>query len=206
MKLSELIKGLDNVEVRGDSDVEIMSINHDSRKVSGGSLFIAVKGFMHNGNTFIPSAVKKGAAAVMTDEITDGVEVPLVLVQDVRKSLSLISDRFYGSPQEALVMVGITGTNGKTTTSYMVKSIFETGGIDCGLIGTIGHLVAGREITALNTTPEATDLLIDAQVVEARVTADDGAVSGVESEVGHRPVLGANATRGGGWLCPQPHH
>ncbi|MFC1607531.1 UDP-N-acetylmuramoyl-L-alanyl-D-glutamate--2,6-diaminopimelate ligase [Candidatus Latescibacterota bacterium] len=158
MKLKNLIQNIDNVTITGDPEVEITSIQHDSRKVGNGSLFVAVKGYRFDGDTYIPKAVENGAAAVMTGESRNGIGVPVVHVQDIRKSMALIADRFYSSPQEALVMAGITGTNGKTTTSYMVRSIIETGGLGCGLIGTIRHLVGNREILAVNTTPEASDI------------------------------------------------
>ncbi|MFC1573703.1 UDP-N-acetylmuramoyl-L-alanyl-D-glutamate--2,6-diaminopimelate ligase [Candidatus Latescibacterota bacterium] len=158
MKLNNLLRALDNVKVLGSTEVEIHSIHHDSRKVDYGSLFIAVKGFMSNGNDYITAAVQKGAAAVMTDSDIAVTDVPVVRVQDARKAMALVSDRFYGNPQDLLIMTGITGTNGKTTTSYMVKSIFEACGFSCGVIGTIRHLIGKKEIVAANTTPEAPDI------------------------------------------------
>ena len=169
MKLNDLLHALDNVEVLGSTEVEIHSIHHDSRKVDYGSLFIAVKGFMSNGNDYIPTAVHKGAAAVMTDSDVTVTDVPVVRVQDARKAMALVSNRFYGNPQDLLIMTGITGTNGKTTTSYMVKSIFEAGGFSCGVIGTIRHLIGNKEIAAANTTPEAPDIHASlAEMVEAQ--------------------------------------
>ena len=158
MKLSELIQRLDPVVVTGDTEVEIRSVAYDSRKVSEGTLFIAVRGFKEDGNMFIPAAVRNGAAAVISDDPAVEVNATCVRVQDARRAMAVVSDRFYGRPQEALVMAGITGTNGKTTTSYMVKSIFDSGGLSCGLIGTIRHIVGGKESTASNTTPEAPDI------------------------------------------------
>ncbi|MCE5250750.1 UDP-N-acetylmuramoyl-L-alanyl-D-glutamate--2,6-diaminopimelate ligase [bacterium] len=158
MKLSELVGGLGAINIRGNPEVDIESIEYDSRKVSHGTLFLAVRGFTNDGNIFVPAAVKNGAVAVLTDDSSLRSEATVVCVADIRKAMALVSDRFYGSPQEALVMTGITGTNGKTTTSYMVKSIFESGGLNCGLIGTIKHLVAGKEIRSSNTTPEAPDI------------------------------------------------
>ncbi|MBN1290922.1 MAG: UDP-N-acetylmuramoyl-L-alanyl-D-glutamate--2,6-diaminopimelate ligase [Candidatus Latescibacteria bacterium] len=158
MKLNELFTGIDNIDLRGDSNVNIESLQYDSRKVTNGSLFIAVKGFTIDGNSFIADAVRKGTAAILTAEPCEIDTIPVIRVPDIRKTMAIVSDRFYGSPQNALVMTGITGTNGKTTTSYMVKSIFEAGGFRCGLIGTISHLVADKKIQASNTTPEAPDI------------------------------------------------
>ena len=158
MKLSDLIEGIGNIVVHGNPDIEIESIHYDSRKVTGDALFMAVKGFTSDGNTFVPAAIRNGAVAVMTGEICVRTDVAVVHVPDIRKAMAAVSERFYGSPQEALVMTGVTGTNGKTTTAYMVKSIFESGGFDCGLIGTINHVVAGDEIRSVNTTPESPDI------------------------------------------------
>ncbi len=158
MKLSDLVEGIDNITITGNPDVEIESIHFDSRKVGDGALFMAVKGFTSDGNTFVPAALKKGAVAVMTSEACECGDVPVVRVPDVRRAMAVVSDRFYSRPQEALVMAGITGTNGKTTTAYMVKSIFEAGGLGCGLIGTIQHEVAGKKIRSANTTPESPDI------------------------------------------------
>ena len=158
MKLEELINGLDNVKVHGDPSVDIISVEYNSKKVRPESMFVAIRGFSFDGNVFIPEAVHNGAAAVVTDNLFTTPDLTVVCVPDVRKALAHIADRFYGSPQKELVMTGVTGTNGKTTTTYMVKSIFDTGGMNCGLIGTIKHIVAGEVIESINTTPEATDI------------------------------------------------
>jgi UDP-N-acetylmuramoyl-L-alanyl-D-glutamate--2,6-diaminopimelate ligase len=159
MTLGELTNGLAIARMTGDPQTRVTAVEHDSRKVRPGSLFIAVKGFRTDGNIFIPDAVRKGASAVMTDdpEIADN-SIPLVLVPDARKAMALAADRFFGSPRKSLVMTAVTGTNGKTTTTYMVKSIFDTAGFGCGLIGTISHIVGGETIKSSNTTPEATDI------------------------------------------------
>ena len=158
MKLRNLISDLSNAEIYGSGDPDISAVAYDSRRVKPNSLFMAVQGFAVDGNLFVPDAVTKGAAAILTDKPGITAPVPVVLVNDARRAMALISDRFYGSPQKSLIMTGITGTNGKTTTSYMVRSIFEAGKLGCGLIGTIKHMVSGREVTALNTTPEAPDI------------------------------------------------
>jgi UDP-N-acetylmuramoyl-L-alanyl-D-glutamate--2,6-diaminopimelate ligase len=158
MKLEDLIQDCGTVDVRGDSTVDVNAVACDSRKVGSGTLFIAVRGFNADGNVFIPDAVRKGAVAVMTDSVVDDGGITVVRVSDARKAMAVVADRFYGSPQRSLVMTGVTGTNGKTTTSFMVKSIFDAGGMNCGVIGTINHVVAGKKIQSLNTTPEALDI------------------------------------------------
>lgn len=158
MKLDDLIRDCGTVDVKGDSTVEVNAVACDSRKVGSGTLFIALRGFNADGNVFIPDAVRKGAVAVMTDSAVDDGGITVVRVSDARKAMAVVADRFYGSPQRSLVMTGVTGTNGKTTTSFMVKSIFDAGGMNCGVIGTINHVVAGKKIQSLNTTPEALDI------------------------------------------------
>ena len=158
MTLAELIGTLETTVVYGDDSVEITSITMDSRTVGKGSLFFAVRGFTADGNRFIPQAIDTGAVAVMTEDPKPMPGITCVGVPDVRKAMSLIANRFYGEPQNQLVMTGITGTNGKTTTTYLVRSIFRAAGLDCGVIGTISHIVGGDTIRAKNTTPEATDI------------------------------------------------
>lgn len=159
MKLSELVSIMPAALTSGGTEAEISSIEHDSRRVKPGALFFALRGYTADGNAFVPDAVRKGAAAVVTDD-SDLTEqgAPIVLVPDARKAMALAADRFYGSPQNSLVMTAVTGTNGKTTTTYMVKSIFDAGGFSCGLVGTIRHIVGGETVQSANTTPEATDL------------------------------------------------
>ena len=158
MKLENVVKGIHNVDFTGDMNVDIKSIEYDSRKVNPGSLFIAVNGLKTDGNLFVSDARGKGAVAIITEERNVKTSLPVIFVPDIRKAMAIVSDNFYSSPQDSLVMAGITGTNGKTTTSYMVKSIFERGGLNCGLIGTIRHIVGNESVQSLNTTPEAPDI------------------------------------------------
>ncbi len=150
MKLNDLISGIDKIEITGELSCDISSIEYDSREVKSGSLFFAVQGFTFDGNTFIGDAVRNGALAIVT--------VPILCVPDARKAGAVIADRFYRSPQNSLVMTAITGTNGKTTTAYMVKSIFDAGGVSCGLIGTIEHVVGEKAMQSIITTPESRDI------------------------------------------------
>ena len=158
MKLTELINELERIDVSGNTSINISSIEYDSRKVKPGSLFAAIKGFESDGNSFIGDAVRQGAVAILTDKPDLKENVAVLYVPDVRKALAVISNAFYGKPQEKLIMTAVTGTNGKTTTSYMIQSIFETGGIGCGLIGTIHHSVGDEILTSVNTTPESSDI------------------------------------------------
>ncbi len=160
MKLNEVLAGIGGEIVRGDMDAEISAIHYDSRKVSPGSLFCAVKGLKSDGASYIKSALENGAKAVLFEDyggpMPDGVS--LVKVSDARLAMALAAANFYGQPSRRLDLVGITGTNGKTTTSYLVRSILRTEGAEPGLIGTISYEYGGRKIPAPNTTPESVDL------------------------------------------------
>ncbi len=158
MNLDQLADAIPGARIVGASAAEIRSIEYDSRKVKSGTLFLAIRGFKSDGNAYIAQALSNGASAVLTDEMPERCEIPVLLVPDARKAMSLAADRFNGSPQSSLIMTAVTGTNGKTTTSYLVKSIFEASGMGCGLIGTIRHIVGNETLQSNNTTPEAPDI------------------------------------------------
>jgi UDP-N-acetylmuramoyl-L-alanyl-D-glutamate--2,6-diaminopimelate ligase len=149
--------GLGQVGPNGTAVVS--SVTYDSRQVTRGSLFVALKGQQADGTTFARDAVTRGAIAVVAEAPAPaGTAVPWLQVQDARLALAALAASFYGNPSESLVLVGITGTNGKTTTSYLLQAVFEAAGVRCGRIGTVGHRIGTREIEAARTTPEAPDL------------------------------------------------
>jgi UDP-N-acetylmuramoyl-L-alanyl-D-glutamate--2,6-diaminopimelate ligase len=162
MKLGELVRTLEGPPAlpadRLDRDVS--DIAHDSRKVRPGSLFVAVRGFHSDGHQFIPQAVRQGAVAVVAEQESGpaAAGAPQIIVEDSRRALALLADRFYGHPSQRLALIGVTGTNGKTTTTYLVKSIIEAAGGTAGLIGTIEYRVGDTVYPAPNTTPESLDL------------------------------------------------
>jgi UDP-N-acetylmuramoyl-L-alanyl-D-glutamate--2,6-diaminopimelate ligase len=163
MKLADLLKVLDSATTAPGPvpDREVHDITDDSRKVVPGSLFVAVRGFNSDGHRFIPQAVAQGAIAVVAEE-NAGAEglgnAQVVLVPDSRAALARIAAAYYGHPSQRLKLVGITGTKGKTTTSYLVRSIIEASGGSTGLIGTIDYRVGKKVYPAPNTTPGALDL------------------------------------------------
>lgn len=159
MLLKNLITGLDVLEVRGSTDIHISGLAYDSRKVREGSLFVCIKGFSVDGHDFIPSALQIGAKAVLVQQeikVPDGITV--VRVKDTRYAIAYISDRFFGQPSNRLNLIGVTGTKGKTTTAFMIKSIIESAKQKVGLIGTLGTRIGDETIPTERTTPEAYDL------------------------------------------------
>lgn len=161
MRLTEVIKGVGSGAV-GAANVEITGISCDSRKVrregKGGVIFVAVPGEHTDGHDYIKSAVESGAAAVLAERATEGLSVPQVLVSDIRAALSKVSDNFWGRPSESLKVVGITGTNGKTTTTYLLESVLEEAGGTPGVIGTVNYRYSGGVYPAPHTTPQSPDL------------------------------------------------
>ena len=138
-------------------DVEISSLAYDDRRVVPGTLFFCVRGFTRDGHDFAPDAVARGAAALVVDRPLR-VEVPQVVVTDVRAAMAPAAARFYGDPSAELAVVAVTGTNGKTTTAYLVRALLESAGRQCGLLGTVTSFVGGVERPVERTTAEAIDL------------------------------------------------
>src|SRR3712207_399031 len=137
--------------------VEITSLAYDNRQVEPGSLFVCVGGFTREGHEFAPEAIERGAAALVVDHPL-GLGVPEVVVEDVRASMAPAAARFHGDPTARLRMAGVTGTNGKTTTCFLIRELLEAGGVQTGLLGTVTSFVGGVERPTVRTTPEAIDL------------------------------------------------
>ena len=158
MKLKELLKDIPVLACTADPELEIDAVHYDSRKVTPGSLFVAVTGFASDGNRFIPMAIGKGAVAVVTAKKPEG-DIPYVLVESDRLALALLGCNFYGHPAKAMTMIGVTGTNGKTSTTLLLKQVLEKVlGAKVGLIGTMANMVGAEEIPTERTTPESFDL------------------------------------------------
>lgn len=158
MKLRELLDGVDVLETAGSLDVEVTGVRCDSRRVRAGDLFVAVSGEKSDGHEFVADAVKAGAAAVVCERRSGGSPVTQLRVRDARLALARLASRVHGSPSGKLRVVGITGTNGKTTTSFLIASILEAAGLPAGVLGTISWRVGNRELPAPNTTPGADEL------------------------------------------------
>lgn len=156
MQIAKLLEKLEYELVAGSLETEITTLVYDSRKVEKGSVFVCISGTVRDAHDFIPDVVEKGAAAVIVEKdvtVPDGVTV--VKVADSRRALACMSAAYFDYPSKKLKTIGITGTKGKTTTTYMVKSILESAGIRTGLIGTIETIIGDEHIPSANTTPES---------------------------------------------------
>jgi UDP-N-acetylmuramoyl-L-alanyl-D-glutamate--2,6-diaminopimelate ligase len=163
MRLDELTAGLASAAAGGlgaGGVVEITGLAYDSRAVHGGELFFCVSGFQSDGHEYAPQALANGAAALVVERPL-GLGVAEVLVDSARAAMAPLAARFYGDPTAELRVVGITGTNGKTTTAYLLQALLEATGEQCGLLGTVKSLVGGQERAVTRTTPEAIDLQAD---------------------------------------------
>jgi UDP-N-acetylmuramoyl-L-alanyl-D-glutamate--2,6-diaminopimelate ligase len=161
MRLAELAGALTDAGARALSDVdgavEIGGLAYDSRALVPGELFLCVSGFTSDGHDFAPQAVANGAAALVVERSL-GLGVPELVLPSVRSAMAPLAAYFYGEPSRELKVVGVTGTNGKTTTAYLTRALIEAGGQQCGLLGTITSVVGGRERPVQRTTPEAIEL------------------------------------------------
>ncbi|MEH7093181.1 UDP-N-acetylmuramoyl-L-alanyl-D-glutamate--2,6-diaminopimelate ligase [Neobacillus vireti] len=157
MKLQKLLENLHPILPYNGENPEITSIENDNRKVQKGSLFICIKGYTVDGHDFAESAVKNGAAAVLAERPLE-LDVPVLLVNDTMRAMAVLADAFYGQPTKSLHLIGITGTNGKTTTSHLIEKIFADAGKKTGLIGTMYTKIADQIIETKNTTPESLTL------------------------------------------------
>ena len=171
MKLKNLLQGIQILNTNVDMETEIASVAYDSRKVQPGGMFVAITGFATDGNKYIPMAMEKGAMAVVTAKKPEQ-DVPYILVESDRKALAMLGVNFYGHPAGKMTMIGITGTNGKTSVTLLLKHLLEkTLGAKVGLVGTMGNMIGDVELPTERTTPESFELQgLFAQMVEGGCT------------------------------------
>ena len=177
MELKKLLVGLEGIKGKGNLDIEITGVESNSQKVKDGYIFVAIKGFTVDGHQYLENAVKAGATAVVVQEDCDLSlvkkleDVTIIMVPNTRKALAIISSNFYGNPSKKLKLIGVTGTKGKTTTTFMIKEILEKAGKKVGLIGTIATYINGKHMgDSDRTTPESLELQkIFAKMVEEKV-------------------------------------
>jgi UDP-N-acetylmuramoyl-L-alanyl-D-glutamate--2,6-diaminopimelate ligase len=159
MKLSDILQDVQPLQIEGTLDRDITGIVYDSRRVLPGNLFVAVRGAHTDGHRFVDMAIDRGAAAILLEEDAGiSPRATRVRVQDARRTMAVVADRFYSHPSQQLKVVGITGTNGKTTTAFMTKAIMEAAGVPTGLLGTVQYEIGERIIPAARTTPEAVEI------------------------------------------------
>ena len=180
MELKKILVGIDGIKAKGDLDIDIQNIESDSRKIQKGDLFVAVKGFNVNGNDYIKDAIKAGAVAVMVEPDIDKEllkvivkYVTIIVVPDTRLGLAIGACNFYDNPSKKFKLIGITGTKGKTTTSFMTKKILEKQGLKVGLIGTIATYIGDEKLEDSDrTTPESNKLqFLFSKMAEAKCDA-----------------------------------
>lgn len=177
MKLSEILNGISDLKAKGNIDIDIEDIACDSRKVKPESLFVAIKGYDVDGHDYIEEAINKGAAAIIVENveklrnITLPPDVTFIVTKDARYALAISSCNFYKNPSRKFKLIGVTGTKGKTTTTYMIKTLLEAQGKKVGLIGTIENYIGEDSLGESDrTTPESIDLQrMFAQMVEEKV-------------------------------------
>ena len=156
MKLQELLRGVAVKSSTAADDLEIREVRYDSRAVQAGDLFVAIRGFATDGHQYIGKALEQGAVAIVCEEAPAG--VPAVVVENARQALAEIAANRFGHPADSMVMLGVTGTNGKTTTTYLVKHMLEDAGHKVGLIGTNQNLIGDEVIETERTTPQSYEL------------------------------------------------
>src|SRR6201996_3469427 len=157
MRLADLAAAVDGARIVGDAEVEIAGLAYDSRKARPGTLFFCVVGEKRDGHEFAAQVVEAGAAALVVERELP-VAVPQVVVPSARAAMAPFAAAFWGDPTAELKVIGVTGTNGKTTTAYLAREILEAAGIPTGLLGTVKQVVGGVEESVERTTPEAIDL------------------------------------------------
>ena len=170
MKLNELLKNVEVLNVLGDIDVEITGVNIDSRKIEKGHLFVAIPGTQTDGHKFIPKAIEQGAVAVLCEYFPNRREpgITYIAVDSTEDNVGEVATQFYGDPSNKLKLVGVTGTNGKTTIATLLYNMFRKFGHKCGLLSTVCNYIEGEAIPADHTTPDPIELnYLLAQMVEA---------------------------------------
>ena len=177
MELKKMLIGLEGLKVKGDLSIDIKGLEKNSKEIKEGYLFIAIKGFTTDGHAYISNAIENGATAVMIEEGRDvkSLKIPegvtIIMAKDTREALAICSSNFYNNPSSKFKLIGVTGTKGKTTTTYMIKEILEKAGKKVGLIGTIATYINGKKIKDSDrTTPESLELQqLFSQMVDAGV-------------------------------------
>ena len=164
MELKKILVGLEGLKAKGSLDVDVKHLDSNSKNIKDGDMFVAIKGFSVDGHQYINDAIKAGAKVIMVQEGCDlkainlPEDVTLIMAKDTREALAICSCNFYDNPSRKFKLIGVTGTKGKTTTAFMLRSILETAGIKTGLIGTVGIYIGDQHYRSENTTPESYEI------------------------------------------------
>ncbi|OGO79009.1 MAG: UDP-N-acetylmuramoyl-L-alanyl-D-glutamate--2,6-diaminopimelate ligase [Clostridiales bacterium GWB2_37_7] len=158
MRLTEVLRGVDIMGRYGSMNIDIQDVVYDSRKVTPGCVFICITGFKVDGHEYIKAAISRGAVAAIIEKDVEAEGITIIKVSNTRKVMPLIGSNFYQHPTNRLKLIGITGTNGKTTTTYLIKSILEQAHKKTSIIGTISIKIGNEEVASSRTTPESIDL------------------------------------------------
>lgn len=177
MELKKILSGLEGLKAKGNLDIDIKGIESNSKNVKKDFLFVAIKGFAVDGHEFVNSAIEKGASAILVEEGCNlksfnlNEDITIIVAKDTREALAVCASNFYGNPSSKFKLIGVTGTKGKTTTTFMIKEILEKSGKKVGLIGTIATYINGKKLKDSDrTTPDSLELQqIFSQMVEAGV-------------------------------------
>ena len=171
MKLSNIMENINFNLIQGSLDLDIMHVQYDSRKIKAGDVFFCIEGYNMDGHKYIQDAIDNGAVAIVCQKnIEQHVNAAVIITEDTRKALAISASNYYNNPSSAMKIIGITGTNGKTTSAFMLKAILEAQGYKVGLIGTIANYIGEKKIVAERTTPESLELhelfkeMVDAKV------------------------------------------
>src|SRR5205814_9458237 len=168
MQLKVLTRAIAPRRVIGSLDREVESIAYDSRRVQGNTLFVAIRGEKSDGHQFVDQAIEPGASVSVAEREISSPRATCLVVEDSRSALADLSSAFYGVPARKLKMAAVTGTNGKTTTTFLIKHICEKAGLRCGLLGTVRYEIGDRILPAVRTTPESLDIQeLLAQIADA---------------------------------------
>ena len=156
MQIKKLLEKMEYRVLAGSLETEISTLVYDSRKVEKNSVFVCISGTVRDAHDFIPEVIEKGASVLIVEKDVEPVDgVTYIRVENSRKALAYLAAAYFDYPATKLKTIGITGTKGKTTTTYLVKSILESAGIKTGLIGTIESIIGEKHIPSVNTTPES---------------------------------------------------
>ena len=160
MKVRDLLKDIDYNILQGRDDLIVEGLNYNSKAIKDGEAFFCIKGLKADGHKYVENAIENGARVIVCEDpvVTKDTDITVIKVNDTRKALAIAASNYYDNPSKKMKVIGITGTNGKTTTAFMIKSVLEKAGFKVGLIGTVANYIGDKKLKAERTTPESLEL------------------------------------------------